>query len=259
MISLYSCKSTRVITPPTPPIVNSDTLKNAEIIDSIIPLNYSQFKPLYQYNYEWISYRGKANYTFKEKVGECSLFFVNKIDSIIYININLSGIEVVRIVLLPDELIYVNKLNKTYYKGDYQFFKNIAGMPINFSMFQAIMNGKDFPNFNTDFTITENEDQIILLHQNRSDLQGTLNMIQKITLNPSYQMIQNSITIKSILRKILINYSDYLQMEDKFYFQSMNFESSDFSILLNLKSIKFNTPGPTSIIIPESFSVIEFN
>lgn len=259
MISLFSCKSINITTQETLPIVIADTTKNEEITDTIISLNYTQFNPLYQYDYEWISYRGKANYTFKNKEGECSLFFVNKIDSIIYVNINLSGIEVVRMVLLPNELIYVNKLNKTYYKGDYQFFKHISGIPINFSMFQAIMNGKDFPNFNTDFTITENEDQIVLLHQNRINSEGNLNLIQKIILDQSFQMVQNSITIKSILRKILINYIDFIPIEGRSCFQTINMESSEFSIFLNLKSIKFNTPGPTSITIPESFSVIEFN
>ncbi|HNX22290.1 MAG TPA: DUF4292 domain-containing protein [Bacteroidales bacterium] len=259
MISLFSCKSTQIITPQPTQTDTSVIIENRELIDTIIPLHYTQFKPLYQYDYDWISYRGKANYTFKGKDGELNLFFVNKIDSIIYININLSGIEVVRMVLLPNELIYVNKLNKTYYKGDYRFFNKIAGISINFNMFQATMNGKDFPNFNTDFTITENDNQYILLHQNRTDLQGTFNLIQKITLNQSAQMVQNSITIKSILRKIMINYSDYLPIEDKSYFHNMTIESSEFSILLNLKNIKFNTPGPTSITIPESFSVIEFN
>lgn len=258
MISLFSCRSTQIITTQTSQNDTIVIVENREQIDTIIPLHYTQFKPLFQYDYEWISFRGKANYSFKGTEGECSMFFVNRIDSIIYLNINLSGIEVVRMVLLPNELIYVNKLNKTFYKGDYQFFKKIAGISINFSMFQAIMNGKDFPDFNTDFAITENEDLYILLHQNRTDLQGNLNLIQKITLNQSFQMIQNSITIKSMLRKILVNYSEYLPIENKSYFHNMTIESSEFSILLILKNIKFNTPGPTSITIPESFSVIEF-
>lgn len=260
MISLFSCKSTQLISQnpdKSLSFVTVDSVKNEVPIDTIVPLNYAQFTNLYQYDYEWITYRGKANYTFKGKDGECNLFFVNKIDSIIYLNINLSGIEVVRMVLLPNEVIFVNKLNKTYYKGDYQFFTNVTGITINFSMFQAIMNGKDFPNFATDFTITENDDQIILLHQNRTDQLGTLSLIQKITLNPAYQMVQNSITIKSLLRKILINYTDYIPFEDRTYFQNINIESSEFSILLNIKNNKINTPGPTSITIPESFTAID--
>ena len=262
MISLFSCKSTQYTTTPslqTSEIKTVDTLKENGSADTNISLSYSLFSPLFTYNYEWISYRGKVKYNFNSTDGECNLFFVNKIDSIIYININLSGIEVVRLVLQPHEIIFVNKLNKTYYKGDYEFFQKTTGISINFYMLQSILNGKDFPNFNTDFNIIENDNQYILLHQNRSDDKDSFHFIQKIRLNQDYQMIQNLMTIKSLLKKIEINYSEIIPIENRSFFQVFQLGSSDFSFLINLKNIKFNTPGPTSIKIPESFKIIEFN
>ena len=52
-------------------------------------------------------------------------YFVNRIDSIIYLNLNRSGIELARVVLTPDSVIYVNKLEHEYYAGDYTFLRRV--------------------------------------------------------------------------------------------------------------------------------------
>lgn len=260
MISLLSCtpnklipKETSQIDQPNPP----DSVVFINDSDTFQPLKYEDFTPIYIYNYSWVTYRCKANYTFKGNEGECNLFFVNKIDSIIYCNINIAGIEIVRLVLTPEKLIYVNKLNKTYYLGDYTFFNSIAGLPVTFDMVQAIMNGKDFKNFDTIFNIIEDENQTILQTNSRKEKKSNLYLIQKITLDNHYQIVENLMTVKSNLRNISLQYTDYILVEMVPFFNSFQIESSELSINLHLKNIKFNTPGPTSITIPESFSFIE--
>lgn len=260
MISLYSCASNKTIPKDTMqniPIPGKDSSVAFDEIDTIQPLQYKDFTPIYQYNYSWITYRCKANYTFKGNEGECNLFYVNRIDSIIYCNINIAGIEIVRLVLTHEKLIYVNKLNKTYYSGDYSFFKSIAGLPVTFDMVQAIMNGKDFKNFDTHFNILEGDNQTVLQTNSRKENSSPLYLVQKITLDKNDQIIENLITIKSILKKISLHYADYNPVDTFSFFNQLRMESADISIQLLLKNTKFNTPGPTSITIPESFSLIE--
>jgi hypothetical protein len=261
MISIFGCQPSKWMTQnQNPAIINSDKDTTAVMeskIDSIFPIQYADLKTINQYSYQWISYRAKTNYTFKNQNGECNLYFVNRIDSIIYLNINLSGIEIVRMVLTPDEVIYVNKLNKTFYKGDYKFFQKTSGIQVTFDMIQAIMNGKDFKNFDSNFTIVEEPNQIILQTNTRKENNSNLFLIQKIILNQEMLMTQNLMTVKSILRKLTVDYSNYQNIQEEMIFQSMNMESVEFKINFELKNIKINTPGPTYINIPERFSPID--
>ena len=262
MITLFSCntlkqqpKATIEEISPDQPVL-SET--NNQPIDTAPKLNYSNFKNLYEYPYQWLTYRAKVDYTFEGNVGTCNLYFVNRIDSLIYLNINISGIEVVRLVFTPKQVTYVNKLNKTYYQGNYFFIERIAKVPLNFYTIQSLFNGKDFANYEQNFTITNYQDSVILFSPKRDDLKNGSSIKQTLILNNLFQIIQNQIHIESISKNLSIQYLKYTPITDYLMFNSMLINSLDFNFNLELKNIRFNTPGPTSITIPESFSPINF-
>jgi hypothetical protein len=261
MISLFGCKTTQLINdnknPQNITVVSDTTITQIPSLDTIRPLQYSDITTINQYQYEWISYRAKTNYAINENNGECNLYFVNKIDSIIYLNINLAGIEVIRMVLTPDEVIYVNKLNKTFYKGDFLLFQKIAGVPVTFDMIQAILNGKDFKNFDQPFTISEEPEQVVLQTNTRKENNKDLYIIQKMILNKDLFLLQNLITVKANLRKLNVDYSNYQSIDNSFCFQEMRLETANIKMNLTLKNIRYNTPGPTYINIPESFTPVD--
>lgn len=91
--------------------------------------------------YTWVSFRGKANIKLDDRQLSCNYFYVNRIDSIIYINVNVFGIEVARMVATPKEVIFVNKLEYTYYKGDYAIVERYLKMKADFYTLQAVFNG----------------------------------------------------------------------------------------------------------------------
>ena len=91
--------------------------------------------------YQWISYRGKADITDTGGTRTCSYFMVNRIDSILYLNVHAYGVEIMRMVFTPDSVIYVNKLGYNYYKGTYEPLRLLMGIPVSFNMLQAAFNG----------------------------------------------------------------------------------------------------------------------
>lgn len=215
MITLFSCNTIK-----QQPQVVSEMKQpyDSVYVESKIEMQDTAVNPIQQidkeslYSYQWITYRAKVDYVFEGNSGTCNLYFVNKIDSIVYFNINISGIEVVRVVFTPKEVTYVNKLNKTYYQGSYFFIEKIAKVPLNFNILESIFNGKEYKG---------------------DDME----------------------TIEKILS---IQYLDYIPILEKSFFSKMFLKSDDFSFQLDLKNIRFDTPGPTSITIPESFSKISF-
>lgn len=92
--------------------------------------------------YQWISYRGKADIVDTGGTRTCNFFVVNRIDSIIYLNISAYGIEVMRAVLTPDSIKYVNKLTYQYYYGTYAPLRLLLKMPIDFAFVQDVLNGR---------------------------------------------------------------------------------------------------------------------
>ncbi len=106
----------------------------AQSVDTLPPMAH---------DYEWLSYRGKAEVTDTGGTRTCNFFMVNRVDSILYLNVHASGIEFIRVVCTPDSFIYVNKLTYQYYKGTYAPLKLLSHIPLDFQMIQALFNGQE--------------------------------------------------------------------------------------------------------------------
>ena len=91
--------------------------------------------------YKWLSYRGKADIVDTGGTRTCNFFFVNRVDSIIYLNVSAYGIEVMRAVLTPDSVKYVNKLTYQYYCGTYAPLRMLLKRQVDFALVQDILQG----------------------------------------------------------------------------------------------------------------------
>lgn len=237
--------------------VESDSVQDAQTVENQI--TYSHLTHLYTYPYDWISYRGKAEYTFDGNEGTISIFFVNRIDSIIYVNLNLAGIEIVRVTITPQELVYVNKLNKTYYRGGFLLIEKLLKLPLDFYTLQAVFNGKDLPGYDTLFAISTQDTLLVLENQNRRSLDRGRPIAQKMILDQALNLIANDILFNADNRKIALQYNTYTTDPTGFsFFENLIFKTEELELDLQLKSVRFNTPGPTSNKIPDSFTPLIF-
>lgn len=63
-------------------------------------------------------------------------------DSLIWVSVVPAlGIEVARLLITPDSLLLVNRLNKTYFAGDYSLIRENFKVDVDFAMVQAILLG----------------------------------------------------------------------------------------------------------------------
>jgi len=93
------------------------------------------------FSYNSIHYRASAMIEFDGQTFNGQLNFVNVIDSFLYMQLNVAGFEAGRILLTPDNILFINKLQKNYYDGDYVFFQQLIDTDIDFYTIQAIFNG----------------------------------------------------------------------------------------------------------------------
>ena len=75
-----------------------------------------------------------------------------------YIQLNFGPIEVGRVLTTPDNIVFINKLQKNYYNGDYSFIEKTIGTELDFYTVQGIFNG----------SLTEEPEEFELTYQRDS-------------------------------------------------------------------------------------------
>ena len=187
-------------------------------------------------------------------------FFVNRIDSLIYLNLNRSGIELARVVMTPDSVIYVNKLEHEYYAGDYQFLRRLFGFPLDFDMVQSLLNGVDFKNFDDSLHRVEEDGKLYYVAPQRTNRLGTVSLMQSIEIGEGGVILDNDMTDLKTMRDFDIEYGDYTTFDSIPFFSKfeIEMETDEVEMEVLLKNIRFNVPGPTAIRIPESFKEVDF-
>lgn len=125
---LVSCKNSQLLTREKPPFKSKNFLKNQ--LDN------------QQINFERISW--KADVSLNQN-GDKSSFKVNAriiTDTSIWLSITPAlGIEVARVLLSQDSVKFINKIDKTYFEGDYQFINNKFGIELDFYTIQNALFG----------------------------------------------------------------------------------------------------------------------
>jgi len=95
-------------------------------------------------SYSSIHYKGRALVSANEEFRSCQFNLVNVVDSFLYIQINVAGLEIGRALATPVNILLINKIEKKYYEGDYSFFQKLIGFDVDFYAIQAIFNGFPF-------------------------------------------------------------------------------------------------------------------
>jgi len=114
-------------------------------------------------------------------------------DSVIWISLSPAlGIEVARLMITSDSIKFVNRLNKSYFVGDYNFISEIFQTTIDFDILQSLIIGNDLHSYeNNTFraTVDAFEYKLQSTHRLKSrkylKKEDTPNiLVQSIWLNP---------------------------------------------------------------------------
>lgn len=93
----------------------------------------------------FLNAKGKAQINLKGNKQGANLALRMRRDSIIWISASLVGIEGVRAVLTHDSVRVLNRLEKTYFSGGYDYLSKLLNVPVSFAQMQAILLGDYLP------------------------------------------------------------------------------------------------------------------
>lgn len=105
---------------------------------------------LHKFSFDWLE--TKVNINFKDQKQETSLSgqIRMRCDSVIWITLSPAlGIEASRILLSQDSVKYINRIEKTFFTGEFDFLNKLLNTSIDFDMMQSLILGNDFKFYET--------------------------------------------------------------------------------------------------------------
>lgn len=260
---LFGCKTAmkNFDSVPTAELKSDSISLNNGVSDTLSAFSYTDFaRNRMQYN--WLSYRANMRADWNNGGADAALFFVNRKDSLIYINISKMGIELFRLVATPDSVKYLNRLEGTYALGDYTLLRKKFGVQANFDMLQAFFTAQDFEHFeNEHFSATTTADTLRLEHAGRRATTQPIKLWQLMMIDKvSSHILSNYVRDIRTNRELNVDYGKWTaEVANGSVFPKtirVAVPNANLVLMMNLKNVRLNVPGPTNFSIPKKYKPI---
>jgi hypothetical protein len=222
--------------------------------------------------FDWLSAKLKIGYTKDKTTTDFKGQLRMRKDSVIWVSFSPAlGIEVARLMITQDSIKYLNRLDKVYFKGDYDFVNRYLETEIDFDMLQAIIIGNDFQFYEkTTFKASYDNAEYKLSTTSRRKLKRFVEevvdekpvLIQNIWLHPENFKI-TSVDIKEYgkeHKKLEANYSHFIPLKSMLFPSHLIFDiTSDNNINIGIEFSKTKIDEATSFpfTIPAKYDRIK--
>lgn len=190
-----------------------------------------------------------------------------KKDSAIYLSLSpFLGIEMARVLITPEEVLFLNRLEGTYYQGDMERLNRMFNTNLDFHMLQAILVGNDFAHFTSDrFSVSRDKDRLLLRNPERYPITGAalgLPFQQNIWLDQdSYLIRENLVYEPRTQRSIRARYDRYNQVGQQDLPGEVTLVMTDpgnrVELSMRYTRTTIDEPQPMEINIPERYRRME--
>lgn len=193
-----------------------------------------------------------------------------KKDSLIWVSFTPAlGIEVARLLISQDSVKFINRINNTFFIGDYQFLNDFLETSIDFDVLQSFIIGNDFQYYEiAKFRAGIDAMEYKLSTAGRHKLKKFVKehevpqvFIQNIWLDP-YNFKITKVDIKQLTdenRKLKAYYGDFQSLNEHLFPYNMRFEiASETKVLVdvNFGKVIVDKPIRFPFKIPDKFTRI---
>jgi len=220
--------------------------------------------------FDWFSARFSAEYENNGKKNSLSGQIRIRKDSLIWISLTpMLGIEAVRVMISQDSVKLINRLNGTYFIGNYEYVNRFLNTNIDYDILQAILLGNDLQFYeNGKFRASVERGSYKLSTSERHKLrkyvhnnQDTLKIfIQNIWLDPQNFKIKHA-EIKEIRRdniKLESNYGTFETISGQLFPKEMYYiiwAENTIRVQTGFSRIVLDSPQQFPFKIPASYEV----
>ena len=271
---ISSCKNKKkTVKTESPVVVSEDTLENRCRLDYKSARTLSKNVKENEFLFDWVYAKANVETIVDEKEESFDIKVSIRKDSAMLVSIHyLLGLQVAKVLITKDTVVFVDYIHKTFFKGDFVYINNLLNADLDFELLQAVLFGNS-AEFQEDESklkpVTDRQNCHYLLSTERkrklrkiqtgsSDLKSSL---QILTLNPeNYKILRNEFTEPSTGRQFIANYSEFIQKDSVYAPYHVDIDivaQKKANIKIEYVRIEKNTPQKLSLNIPAKYDPIQ--
>ena len=211
-----------------------------------------------QHDFKTLNIRANAKYEDEKQSHSMNADIRIKKDEIIWINIKFLGIPMAKAMITPIKVSYYEKINNTYFEGDFSMLSNWLGTDLDFNKVQNLFLGKAIDDLTKDRWISEVVDKMFKL-SSPTDVdvsqefyfEGANCLLKKETIK---QVSQN--------RNLEIRYPSYKEDKGMFLPNEINIKAEQkdkIAIDIEYKNTTFNENLSYPYSVPSGYTAVEIN
>jgi len=243
LIILQSCGGTKAISGS-----NIKKLKTEKIITN----HYNK-----SFNYNTINARVKVKYDNGKQSFSPSVTLRMEKDKKIWLSAKLLGITLAKVLITPEKVSYYEKINSTYFEGNFELLSDWLGTDLDFEKVQQILLGQALFDLRNDKYSSSIENQKYQLQPKKE-----LELFERLfVINPdTFKMFSQQLKQPLENRNLLVNYKSYQKVGNQDFPKEIRVEasgdSSKTTINIDYRSVDYNARVSFPFKIPSGYEQV---
>lgn len=274
LLGISSCKNRKKTLKTEPSVVAvEDTLGGKCRLDYKNAKALSRYVRENEFKFDWVSAKANVESLVDDKEESFDIKVSIRRDSAMLVSIQyLLGLQVAKVLITKDSVIFVNYIQKTYFKGDFNYINELLNADLDFDLLQAVLfgNSADFQEDESKLKpVTDRQNCRYLLSTERkrrlrriqTGSSDPKEALQTLTLNPeNYKILKNEFIDPSTNRLFIANYSKFTQKDSVYAPYHVDIDivaQKKASIKIDYVRIEKNTVQKLSLNIPSKYDPIQ--
>ena len=259
LLILDSCRSRKEIKEPI-----KEKSEGAEYLFEQLKKNEVKF--------DWLSAKFSTSFMVDRKSNSANGYIRIQRDSAIWVSLSPAlGIEIARVLITVDSVKLLNRLDKTYFVGDFKYLNKLLNTDLDFDILQSLIVGNDFAYYENDVFKAGVFNKLYHLSTVRrrklkkyikTEQESLRVLVQDMFLDAETYKIQKHIVkiIQKENRKLEANYSNYRAVENQLFPHNINYtivSEKMINIKLNFSRVSLNQKQSFPFKIPKKYSKLK--
>ncbi len=275
LVLSFSCKHKKKLQNTEAPLltVNAEDSLNKCRLDFKTARALSRYVKEHEFKFNWINAKANVESNIEGKEENFDIKLSIKKDSAILVSIRyILGLEVAKVLITRDSVKLVNYINKTYFRGDFNYINDLLNSDLDYDLLQAVLFGNSAEFSDDDAKLkpvtdrqnchyllsTERKRRLRRIQNGTNDLKDAM---QTLTLDPNnFKILKNEFIDPSTNRKFIANYGNFTSKDSVFAPYHVDIEiiaQKKASLKIDYVRIEKNTPQKLSVNIPAKYDPIQ--
>lgn len=214
----------------------------------------------HQFDKKTINARLKAVYTDTNNLQTVTIKLRLEKDKTIWMSGTMLGIPFAKIIITPTNVQFYEKLNKTFFVGDFTLLSDFLGTDVDFKIIQNLLIGQSILDLKEKkYSAKVQGNTYLLTPKKQEELFDILFWINPVNFKVNKQEVRQELEQK----RLTVNYTEYQKIKDEVFPKTINItaveKASRTFIDLEYKSVEFDRNLSFPFKIPQGYKEIYLN